>query len=118
MVRIWASIDKRNSEQIQRTFTGSMTISFADIIHGRDARVRVTDDGLLHAIDVVMVVTGKNGNHSAKIIRDLRDDVFGKDKYQERNMSTRYFQRVYQLCHKTLKRILLQGWKSNQALDI
>jgi hypothetical protein len=37
------------------------------------------------------------------VIRDLSDEVFDKDKYQERQMSERYFQRVYQLCHITLK---------------
>lgn len=32
--------------------------SFAEIIQGRDATVRVTDDGLLYAVDLVMVMTG------------------------------------------------------------
>lgn len=33
--------------------------SFAEIIQGRDAVVRVTPDGLLYAVDLVMVMTGK-----------------------------------------------------------
>jgi hypothetical protein len=32
-------------------------ISFAEIIHGRDASVRVTHDGFIYAVDLVMVVT-------------------------------------------------------------
>jgi hypothetical protein len=32
--------------------------SFAEIIQGRDASVRVTDDGLLYAVDLVKVMTG------------------------------------------------------------
>jgi len=33
-------------------------MSFAEIIDGRDAGVRVTSDGLLYAVDLVMVMTG------------------------------------------------------------
>ena len=35
-------------------------ISFSDVIQGRDANVRITDDGLLYAVDLVMVMTGKD----------------------------------------------------------
>jgi hypothetical protein len=35
-------------------------ISFAEIIHGRDANVRVTQDGLIYAVDLVMVMTGSS----------------------------------------------------------
>jgi len=34
-------------------------ISFAEVVQGRDAFVRVTPDGLLYAVDLVMVMTGK-----------------------------------------------------------
>jgi hypothetical protein len=33
-------------------------MSFAEIIQGRDATVRVTHDGMLYAVDLVMVMTG------------------------------------------------------------
>ncbi len=39
-------------------------LSFAAIVQGRDSSVWVTDDGLGDVVDVVMVVTGKNCNHS------------------------------------------------------
>ena len=34
-------------------------MSFAEIVQGRDATVRVTHDGFLYAVDLVMVMTGK-----------------------------------------------------------
>jgi hypothetical protein len=45
----------------------SKTISFAEIVHGRDASVRVTDDKLLYAVDLVMVMTGKNRNYAGQV---------------------------------------------------
>ena len=35
------------------------TFSFADIVEGRDASVRVTDDNMLVAVDLGMVVSGE-----------------------------------------------------------
>lgn len=32
--------------------------SFAEIVQGRDASVRVSDDGLLNAVELVIVMTG------------------------------------------------------------
>jgi len=34
-------------------------MSFSEIVRDRDANVRVSPDGLLDAIDLVMVMTGK-----------------------------------------------------------
>lgn len=34
-------------------------MSFAEIVQGRDANVRVTSDGLLYAVDLVVVMTGE-----------------------------------------------------------
>ena len=34
-------------------------MSFADIVQGRDATVRVTEDKLIYAVDLVMAVTGE-----------------------------------------------------------
>jgi len=52
------------------------TISFSELVQGRDASVRVTEDGLIYAVDLVMVMTGKNQHDSAKVIRDLSEDRF------------------------------------------
>ena len=61
--------------------------SFAEIVHGRESSVRITDDGLLFAIDLVMVMTGKDRHHSAKTLRRLNEDVFKSDKLCERYLS-------------------------------
>jgi hypothetical protein len=34
-------------------------ISFAEIVQGRDASVRITEDNLIYAVDLVCVVTGE-----------------------------------------------------------
>lgn len=52
------------------------TISFDELVHGRDATVRVTADRLVYAVDLVMVVTGNNRHDSAKVIRDISEDIF------------------------------------------
>ena len=45
-------------------------ISFAEIVQGRDASVRVTVDGMIYAVDLVMVVTGKNINDSNECLME------------------------------------------------
>jgi len=52
------------------------TISFDELVQGRDSTVRVTEDRLLYAVDLVMVVTGKNRDDSARSIRDLLEETF------------------------------------------
>jgi hypothetical protein len=44
------------------------TISFAEIVKGRDANVRVTRDRLLYAVDLAMVGTGKSRNYAGQVI--------------------------------------------------
>ena len=44
------------------------TISFAEAVHGCDASVRVTEDNLLYAVDLAMVVTGKDRDHAAQVL--------------------------------------------------
>jgi hypothetical protein len=61
------------------------TISFAEIIRGRDATVRVTHDHLIYAIDLVMVMTGLGRDDSGKTLRRLSDETFSSDKLSERN---------------------------------
>ena len=51
-------------------------ISFNEIIGGADSSVRVTEDGLLYAVDLVMVITAKNQRDSARVIKDLTNDIF------------------------------------------
>ena len=51
------------------------TISFDEIVKGHDSTVRVTDDGLLYAVDLVMAITGKDGNDSGLVLRRLSEDV-------------------------------------------
>ena len=66
------------------------TISFEEIVKGRDATVRVTDDGLLYAIDLVMVVTGHSRDDSGKVLRRLTETIFHSTKnLSERQLSTR-----------------------------
>jgi hypothetical protein len=43
------------------------TISFAEIVHGRDASVRVTEDKLLYVVDLAMVMNGKNRDYASQV---------------------------------------------------
>ena len=49
-----------NTMQTERTF------SFSDIVQGRDASVRVTEDNMLVAVDLAMVMTGKDKNYAGQ----------------------------------------------------
>ena len=60
-------------------------LSFAEIVKGRDASVRVIEDGLVDVVDLVMVVTGKNCNHSNELLRDLKPSLFDNEKIVMRN---------------------------------
>ena len=55
-------------------------LSFVELIQGRDASVRVLDDGLADLVDLVMVVTAKNCNDSNELLRDLKPALFDKEK--------------------------------------
>lgn len=59
-------------------------ISFGEVVKDRDAYVPVTEDGLLYAVSLVMVMTGKNRDDAGKVLRRLTEDVFDADKYTER----------------------------------
>jgi hypothetical protein len=61
------------------------SFSFAEIVHGRDSSVRVTDDGLLYAVDLVMVITGKDRDHAGQALRDISDKHFSPGNFSERN---------------------------------
>ena len=63
------------------------TISFAEIVQGRDATVRVTSDGMIYAVDLVMIMTGKNCNDSNECLRELSSSLFNKEKFLIRSRS-------------------------------
>ena len=56
-------------------------------MHVNNATVRVTHDGLLFAVDLLMAVTGKTRNNAAHAIRSNK--VFDLRNYQERRISER-----------------------------
>jgi GR25 family glycosyltransferase involved in LPS biosynthesis len=49
--------------------------SFAEVVQGRDANVRVSDDGLLYVVDLT-IATGKNRDDSVKALRNISDKIF------------------------------------------
>ena len=53
-------------------------LSFAEIVQGRDASVRVTDDGMLDVVDLVGVLTGKDCNQSNEVLRRMDHALFDK----------------------------------------
>jgi len=65
----------------------SKLFSFAEVVQGRDASVRVTDDGLMVAVDLVMVASGKNKNDAGKDLRELKEDVFPAAKFTVRTLA-------------------------------
>ena len=65
------------------------SFSFAEIVQGRDASVRVTHDGLLYAVDLVMVVTGKNRDDAGWTLRNIPEDKFPSVKITDRKMPGR-----------------------------
>jgi hypothetical protein len=75
--------------------------SFAEIIQGRDASVRVTEDGLLYAVDLVMVMTGKNRDDAGWSLRNIPEENFPSVKITDRKMPGKgngYTKK----CHKSL----------------
>lgn len=45
----------------------SKLLSFAELVQGRDSSVRVTDDGMLDVVDLVMVVHGAARNYASQV---------------------------------------------------
>ena len=52
------------------------TISFSELIKDSDSTVRVTDDGLLYAVDLVIVVTGSSRDNAGHAIRTIPEHIF------------------------------------------
>jgi hypothetical protein len=61
-------------------------ISFAEIVQGRDSSVRITDDGMIFAVDLIMVMSGKSREDSSKTLRDLPEEVFHTEKFSVKSM--------------------------------
>jgi hypothetical protein len=55
-------------QKIPFSMASSKFISFAEIVKGRDASVRVTDDRLLYAVDLAMLGTGKGRDYAGQVI--------------------------------------------------
>jgi len=55
-------------------------MSFAEIVKGRDASVRMTDDGYLYAVDLVMVMTGADRNYAGQVKQEKMDNQVGNSQ--------------------------------------
>ena len=44
------------------------TISFSQIVKGRDASVRVTDDNMIHLVNLVMVAHGSSRTYASQVL--------------------------------------------------
>jgi hypothetical protein len=60
--------------------------SFAEIVKGRNASVRVTEDMMFWTVDLAMVVTGKDRDDAGMAIRRMPEEVFPSVKMTERSM--------------------------------
>ena len=57
-------------------------LDLSEIISG--STVRVTSDGMLYAVELVMVITGKNNNDAGKDLRNIPEKIFPSAKIAER----------------------------------
>lgn len=76
----------QSCEQEVHASTSQRFFSFAEIVKGRDASVRVTEDNMFFAVDLAMVVTGNNRDDAGKALRNLSDKTFPSEKFSERKM--------------------------------
>ena len=60
------------------------TLSFGEIVKGRDASVRITDDGWLYVMDLIMVMTGLSRDDAGKTLRRLFDKNSQSDKMSDK----------------------------------
>ncbi len=61
------------------------SISFAGIVHGTHTSVRVTDDGLLFAVELVMVVSDLDRNQAGLSLRRVSKKELSSIKIIERS---------------------------------
>jgi hypothetical protein len=64
----------------------SKFFSFAEVVQGRNATVRVTEDGFLFAVELNMVVSGKDRNNAGRDLRNLSNEEFSHQKFRERRL--------------------------------
>jgi len=62
------------------------SISFEEIIKGRDSTVRVTHDGFIYAVDLVMVMTGSERDYAGQVLRRLSEETFSSGKLHDRTI--------------------------------
>ena len=62
------------------------TLSFETVVKDRDATVRITDDNLIYAVDLVMVVTGKSRDAAGWVIRNIHEETFSSLNFTDRKM--------------------------------
>jgi hypothetical protein len=65
----------------------TLSLNLDEIVAG--GSVRVTNDGLLYAVDLVMVISGKNNNDAGKDLRNIAEETFSSAKIAERNTGGR-----------------------------
>lgn len=79
-------MDPQLRQNVQLSTPSQRLFSFAEIVKGRDSSVRVTEDGLFFAVDLAMVVMGKNRDDAGKALRNLADETFPSAKFSDRKL--------------------------------
>ena len=57
------------------------TISFAEVVEGRESSVRITEDGLFDVVDTVQAITSKDCNQANEALRNLKPLLFDKEGF-------------------------------------
>lgn len=79
-------MDPQLRQNVQLSTPSQRMFSFAEIVKGRDATVRVSDDGLLFAVDLAMVMTGLARDQAGLVLRRLSEEIFPSIKLIDRKM--------------------------------
>ena len=61
-------------------------ITFEEVIEGQASTVRVTEDKMIVANDLIMAITGSNRNDAAKTLARIPEDIFSHDKLSIKNL--------------------------------
>jgi hypothetical protein len=81
---LFLSFHKRLRKLKMEHSTPVLVISLEHVTNEQCSSVRVTVDGLMHAADLVHVITGKKGKKAGRALRDLQESVFSSSKFIER----------------------------------
>ena len=79
-------MDPQLRQNVQLSTPSQRMFSFAEIVKGRDATVRVSDDGLLFAVDLAMAMTGLARDQAGLVLRRLSEEIFPSIKLINRKM--------------------------------